>query len=152
MRNSIYMKNGLLVCGKKDCIYFTFQEQAQRDKFLQIFNRIIIDSYRNKNYKEEVRGSRRSTISSLSFRETAIQDLRASMTKLDSTLPRPPKIVVLGPIRRSYSSKNVKIYYLTKFQQPYPSEYNQLLYIDQEEMNTIERIARTLYAKERDFL
>lgn len=149
MRNGIHLRNGLLVCGKKNCIYLTFAESTERDKFLQILNRIIIDAYKNKHYKEEVRGSRRSTISSMSFRETAtnLQEFRGSMTKLENTLPQPPRIVVLGSTKRVYSSKNVKIYYLTKFQQPHPSDRNQMLYIEQDDMNMVERIAKTLYCR-----
>ena len=81
--------------------------------------------------------ARTSSVSSLSFRETAVQDLRISITNKSNTLARPPRIVVLGPIKRSYSSKVVKIYYLTRFQQPYPSSHNQLLYIDQDDMDSI---------------
>lgn len=41
----------------------------------------------------------------------------------------------------------MKIYYLTKFQQPHPLDYHQLLYIDQEDINMIERVAKTIYPK-----
>jgi len=85
----------------------------------------------------------------MSFRESSsnLIELRGSITKLENTLPQPPRILVIGSIKRAYSSKQVKIYYLTKFQQPHPSDRNQILYIDQDDMIMIERIAKTLYSK-----
>ena len=56
------------------------------------------------------------------------------MTQLECSLPQPPRILVLGPIKRIYSSRLTKIYYLTKFQLPFragSNDYNQILYIDQ---------------------
>ena len=85
----------------------------------------------------------------MSFRESSsiLLEFRGSITKLENTLPQPPRIIVMGSIKRGYSSKQVKIYYLTKFQQPHPSDRNQMLHIDQDDMNMIERIAKTLYSK-----
>ena len=56
-------------------------------------------------------------------------DERNSYTNSDSMIPKPPRIVVLGPIKRVYSSTVSKIYFITKFQMPYPSDYSQFLYI-----------------------
>ena len=62
------------------------------------------------------------------------QATRESVTKSQSQLPKPPRIVVSGPIKRSYSATVEKVYYLTKIQLPFPSECHQLLYIPEEEM------------------
>ena len=74
------------------------------------------------------------------------------MTKSQSMIPRPPRIVVAGPIKRSYSSTCDKIYYLTKIQLPFPSDCHQMLYIPEEDMQMIEKIARIVYYQYRDFI
>jgi hypothetical protein len=85
----------------------------------------------------------------MSFRESSsnLLEQRGSITKLENALPQPPRIIVIGSIKRAYSSKHIKIYYLTKFQQPHPSDRNQMLYVDQDDMSMIERITKNLYSK-----
>ena len=70
----------------------------------------------------------------------------------ESMLPKPPRIVVLGPVKRQYSSNYSKIYYITKVQMPFPSDCHQLLYISEDDMSMIEKIARIVYYKFRDFI
>ena len=60
------------------------------------------------------------------------QKNRESITKSQSMLPKPPRIIVIGPIKRMYSSQCEKIYYLTKIQLPFPSDCHQILYLPEE--------------------
>jgi hypothetical protein len=62
---------------------------------------------------------------------------RLSITNTTAQLPRPPRIIVEGPIKRSYSSSYEKIYYLTRVQLQFPSDKHQLLYIPEDEMKMI---------------
>ena len=67
-------------------------------------------------------------------------------------IPKPPRIVVSGPIKRIYSSNSEKIYYLTKIQLPFPSDCHEILYIPEEDMQMIEKIAKFVYYQHRDFI
>jgi hypothetical protein len=81
---------------------------------------------------------RRSTAVSMQFNSAEVEfdnlrdtnsGPRQSILKTNSLLPRPPRIVVLGPIKRQYSSVNSKVYFLTKVQMPFPSDRHQILCI-----------------------
>ena len=77
LRNGAHLKNGLLVCGKKNCVYLTFLEPTERNHLYKYLNRIITDSYRNKHYKEE---RRRSTFDEV--RTSNFQDHRSTHSNL----------------------------------------------------------------------
>jgi hypothetical protein len=72
------------------------------------------------------------------------------MNLKNTTLWKPPKIVVLGPVKRYYSSSVCKIYFLVKFQMPFPNEYHQYLYLDEDQIDKILKISKIVYFKERE--
>lgn len=140
----------------------------ERDRFCTYLSGVIQEIINNEDFKEEIRNTRRNTVSSMLSAAVEMEEQRLSIMPRESlsllelekkseslrasesgssisqrasialpynTLARPPRIIVLGPIKRSYSSNVSKLYYLTKFQVPLPNDYHQILYIDQEQMN-----------------
>jgi hypothetical protein len=66
--------------------------------------------------------------------------------QLKQILPKPPRLLVVGQIRRRYGCiKTYKIYFVVRFILPFGEDNSQDLYVELDELLALETCMRALY-------
>jgi hypothetical protein len=116
LKDLLFFKNRLYICGQRKSVQLCFadaQGRSQCERYVQgIINEIYRSQYMRKELSSKVRSSNE-------FRESQ-EDPRRSYLQLSEILPKPPRLLVVGQIRRRYGCiKTYKIYFVVRFMLPF---------------------------------
>lgn len=129
LRDGLHLKQKILICGKKQCVHLHFDEPKERHLAQRHLSEAIHHLYSNEFTRQQISSSRRVTFTNREslFQET--QQARESYMQKPPILNKPPRVLIEGVVKREFSSKMFKIYYLVRFQLPLPDRCMQVLWV-----------------------
>jgi hypothetical protein len=144
LKDLLYFKNRLYICGRRRSVHLCFADKQTRSQCEREVRGIINELYKSQYMRKELSSKGRSSTGPLEQ-----EYFRSSYTQLPEILPRPPRLLVLGQVRRRYGCiKSYKIYFVVRFMLPFGEDNSQDLYVELEQLLALEATMRTLYPQE----
>lgn len=142
--DGVYLKNRLYICGKRRSVHLCFKKLEELNLCENEVQKVIEEIYRSYQVRLTTSGVIRESI-----KRDSIEQIRSSYTQLKEILPRPPRLLVVGQIRRRYTCpKTYIVYFVVKFQLPFGLDNCQYLYVEYEQLLALQAVLRNLYPNE----